>query len=109
VEAYTIRRTPEHVDLGVELRLAGGSPDVHLSGQMEDQLRPALPEEPAHRPDITDVALPQLHAVRHVGAETGRKVVERRDLVPVREQSVGQVRADEPRPTGDKYPRHDAS
>ncbi len=57
-----------------------------------------------HRRFVADVALEQIGVFRDVVPEAGREVVEHPDLGAPGEESVGQVRSDEPRSAGDEGP-----
>jgi hypothetical protein len=105
-------RRPEHVggaadvDRGVEGRVLERLADVDLGGQVEDGLGPTLGGQRAQRRGVADVELDQLGARRQrpleVDQASGREVVDDRHLVPARQQSVDQIRADKSRAAGDQ-------
>jgi hypothetical protein len=89
---------PDHVHLGVDVRLLDRDAHVDLRREVKARLGLHLVEDAlCVRADVT---LVQGRSVRNVFALPGGKVVEEVHLVAAREQAVGDVRADKARPPG---------
>src|SRR5205814_1524404 len=93
---------PEHVDPCVLTRVRGGEAHVDLRGEVEAELRPHLVEDRLQR--VPDVELREAGPFRHLVAPSRREIVHDMDLVPAGKQRVDEVRADEPRASGDDRP-----
>ena len=85
----------DDVDLRVERGLLHRRPDVRLRGEVEDDLGVGLEGLP-------NIVLEERGSPVDVVAAPRREVVEHDDLVAARQQRVHEVRADEPRPTGNE-------
>src|SRR5581483_11826206 len=96
----------QHVGADELGRVEDGAVDVGLGGEVDDRL--AAPGGSSHRVGIGDVADDErrVHALE-VGRVAGvRELVEHDDLVPRRDETAHEVRADEAGAAGDEDPRH---
>src|SRR6266540_2846194 len=94
----------EDVAPGIADRVYHADPHVDLRGQVEDDLRLGLREhlgEPRCGDVVTDQPRTGVQRRGQVRLPVVLQVVHDRHVVPVGDQSVGQVRADETRPAGD--------
>jgi hypothetical protein len=91
-----------HVHVGVEPRVVDGHAHVGLRGQVQRRLRAEVAEQRAHAVAVADVGLLEARLGGHALALAGGEVVDHADIVPAREQRVGDVRADEAGTAGDE-------
>ena len=91
---------PEHVDRRVVFGPRDRDPHVDLSGEVVTDVRLDAREELVLR--LADVPLDELHALGEVLALARREIVEHDDVLAPGDERLHDVRADEPRSSGNQ-------